>query len=119
MVLDGTPIRWGQADLIAVALPKPPRQRRLLIRCPSQKQPMPSISELLQGYDTATQITALAPSCWPAWPSVAMGVICRPSSAAIDEPPRAPKAYGRVVGNPAGFRKAPVKRHGGLMGCHS
>jgi hypothetical protein len=50
---------------------------------------------------------------------VAMGVICRPSSAAIDEPPRAPKAYGRVVGNPAGFRKAPVKRHGGLMGCHS
>ena len=58
VVLDGGPGRFAAADRIARALPQPPH--RLLIRCPSgtlSPQPTP---ELLQGFDTATQITALA-----------------------------------------------------------
>ena len=60
VVLDGAPSRLAQAERLAAALPLPPQ--RLLIRCPSstpppQPQPQP---ELLQGYDTTTQITALA-----------------------------------------------------------
>ncbi len=50
--------RCQVADRIGHALPQPPH--RLLIRCPRgtlSPQPTP---ELLQGFDTATQITALA-----------------------------------------------------------
>ena len=35
--------------------------RRLLIRCPRGTPPPQPTPELLQGFDTATQITALAP----------------------------------------------------------
>jgi hypothetical protein len=58
VILDGTPIRWAQAERIAAALPRPPR--RLLIRCPRSPAPTQPVAELLQGFDTATQITALA-----------------------------------------------------------
>ena len=58
VVLDGGSGRFAAADRIAHALPKPPR--RLLIRCPRATQPPQPIPELLQGFDTATQITTLA-----------------------------------------------------------
>jgi hypothetical protein len=55
VVLDGGSGRFAVADRISHALPPP-----LLIRCPTgtlAPQPTP---ELLQGFDTATQFTALA-----------------------------------------------------------
>ena len=58
VVLDGGSGRSAAADRIGHALPQ--RPQRLLIRCPRgtpSPQPTP---ELLQGFDTATQITALA-----------------------------------------------------------
>jgi hypothetical protein len=58
VVLDGGPGRFAVADRIGHALPQEPH--RLLISCPigtPLPQPTP---ELLQGFDTATQITALA-----------------------------------------------------------
>ena len=58
VVLDGGPGRSAAADRIGHGLLQPPH--RLLIRCPRATfapQPTP---ELLQGFDTATQITALA-----------------------------------------------------------
>ena len=58
VVLDGGPGRFAAADRIGQALPHPPH--RLLIRCPRGKLPPQSTPELLQGFDTATQITALA-----------------------------------------------------------
>jgi len=58
VVLDGTPSRLAQADRLATALPLSPQ--RLLIRCPRSTPPPQPLPELLKGYDTATQITALA-----------------------------------------------------------
>ena len=58
VVLDGGPGRFAVADRIGHALPQPPH--RLLIRCPRTTQPPQPTPELLQGFDTATQITALA-----------------------------------------------------------
>jgi hypothetical protein len=69
VVLDGTPSRLAQAERLAAALPRPPQ--RLLIRCPRSTPPPQPLPELLQGYDTTTQITALAdwlraqPAPWP------------------------------------------------------
>ena len=57
VVLDGTPSRLAAAERIAAALPAAPR---LLIRCPSWPVPAQALPELLHGFDTATQITALA-----------------------------------------------------------
>jgi hypothetical protein len=57
-MLDGSSGRFAAADRISYALPQPPHL--LLIRCPTgtiAPQPTP---ELLQGFDTATKITALA-----------------------------------------------------------
>ena len=58
VVLDGTPSRLSAAERIAAALPAAPQ--RLLIRCPSWPVPAQTMPELAQGFDTATQITALA-----------------------------------------------------------
>jgi hypothetical protein len=58
VVLDGGPGRFAVADRIGHALPQPPH--RLLIRCPRATQPPQPTPELLLGFDTATQITALA-----------------------------------------------------------
>ena len=58
MVLDGTPTRLEQAELYQRQLLHGPE--RLLIRCPRAASPPQPMPELLQGYDTATQITALA-----------------------------------------------------------
>ncbi len=58
VVLDGGSGRFAAADRIGHALSKPPR--RLLIRCPRGTPPPQPSPELLQGFDTATQITALA-----------------------------------------------------------
>ena len=58
VVLDGGPGRFAAADRIGQALPQPPH--RLLIRCPRGTLPPQPTPELLQGFDTATQITALA-----------------------------------------------------------
>ena len=58
VVLDGGSGRFAAADRIAHALPQPPH--RLLIRCPRGTLPPQPTAELLQGFDTATQITALA-----------------------------------------------------------
>ena len=58
VVLDGGPGRSAAADRIGHGLLQPPH--RLLIRCPRATQPPQPTPELLQGFDTATQITALA-----------------------------------------------------------
>jgi uncharacterized SAM-binding protein YcdF (DUF218 family) len=58
VVLDGGSGRFAAADRIGHGLSKPPR--RLLIRCPRSTPPAQPTPELLQGFDTATQITALA-----------------------------------------------------------
>jgi len=58
VVLDGGPGRSAAADRIGHALPQPPH--RLLIRCPRATPPQQPTPELLQGFDTATQITSLA-----------------------------------------------------------
>lgn len=58
VVLDGTPSRLAAAERIAAALPAAPQL--LLIRCPSWPLPAHAMPELLQGFDTASQITALA-----------------------------------------------------------
>ncbi|MCP9892095.1 hypothetical protein KBY57_13685 [Cyanobium sp. Aljojuca 7D2] len=58
VVLDGGSGRFAAADRIGQALSQPPR--RLLIRCPRGTLPPQPTPELLQGFDTATQITALA-----------------------------------------------------------
>ena len=58
VVLDGGSGRFAAADRISHALPQPPRH--LLIRCPRGTPPPQPTPELLQGFDTATQITALA-----------------------------------------------------------
>ena len=58
VVLDGGSGRFAAADRIGQSLPQPPR--RLLIRCPRSTTPPQPTAELLQGFDTATQITALA-----------------------------------------------------------
>ena len=58
VVLDGTPSRLAAAERIAAALPAAPQ--RLLIRCPRWPAAAQAMPELLQGFDTATQITALA-----------------------------------------------------------
>ena len=58
VVLDGGSGRFAAADRIGQALPQPPRY--LLIRCPRGTPPPQPTPELLQGFDTATQITALA-----------------------------------------------------------
>jgi hypothetical protein len=50
--------RLAQAERLAAALPQPPQ--RLLIRCPRSTPPPQPLPELHQGYDTTTQITALA-----------------------------------------------------------
>ena len=70
VVLDGGSGRFAAADRIGHALPQPPR--RLLIRCPRATQPPQPTPELLQGFNTATQITALgsqgirvSPADWP------------------------------------------------------
>jgi hypothetical protein len=58
VVLDGGSGRFAAPDRIGQALPQPPRH--LLIRCPRGTPPPQPTPELLQGFDTATQITALA-----------------------------------------------------------
>ncbi|MCP9781585.1 MULTISPECIES: hypothetical protein [Cyanobium] len=58
VVLDGIPSRLAAAERIVAALPAAPQH--LLIRCPGLPLPPQAMSELLQGFDTATQITALA-----------------------------------------------------------
>ena len=58
VVLDGGSGRFAAADRIGQALPQPPH--RLLIRCPRGTPPPQPTPELLQGFDTASQITALA-----------------------------------------------------------
>jgi uncharacterized SAM-binding protein YcdF (DUF218 family) len=58
VVLDGGSGRFAAADRIGHALPQPPHH--LLIRCPRGTPPPQPTPELLQGFDTATQITALA-----------------------------------------------------------
>jgi uncharacterized SAM-binding protein YcdF (DUF218 family) len=58
VVLDGGSGRFAAADRIGQALSQPPY--RLLIRCPRGTPPAQPTPELLQGFDTATQITALA-----------------------------------------------------------
>lgn len=58
VVLDGGSGRFAAADRIGQALSQPPH--RLLIRCPRSTPPAQPTPELLQGFDTATQITALA-----------------------------------------------------------
>ena len=59
MLLDGGAARLARADAFRQLLhPQPPEQ--LLIRCPHTLPPLQPMPELLQGYDTATQITALA-----------------------------------------------------------
>ena len=58
VVLDGTPTRLEQAERYRRQLLHEPE--RLLIRCPRAASPPQPMPELLQGYDTATQITALA-----------------------------------------------------------
>jgi hypothetical protein len=58
VVLDGGSGRFAAADRIGQALSQPPH--RLLIRCPRSTPPPQPTPELLQGFDTATQITALA-----------------------------------------------------------
>ena len=58
VVLDGGSGRFAAADRIGQAQSQPPH--RLLIRCPRSTPPPQPSPELLQGFDTATQITALA-----------------------------------------------------------
>ena len=58
VVLDGGSGRFAAANRIGHALPQPPH--RLLIRCPRGTLPPQPTPELLQSFDTATQITALA-----------------------------------------------------------
>lgn len=58
VVLDGGSGRFAVADRIGQELLQPPG--RLLIRCPRGTPPPQPTPELLQGFDTATQITALA-----------------------------------------------------------
>jgi hypothetical protein len=58
VVLDGGSGRFAAADRIGQSLSQPPRH--LLIRCPRGTPPPQPTPELLQGFDTATQITALA-----------------------------------------------------------
>ena len=58
VVLDDGSGRFAAADRIGHALPQPPN--RLLIRCPRGTLPVQPTPELLQGFDTITQITALA-----------------------------------------------------------
>ncbi|MCX5926807.1 MAG: hypothetical protein NTZ23_05740 [Cyanobium sp. LacPavin_0920_WC12_MAG_63_22] len=58
VVLDGGLGRFAAANRIGHALPQ--RPQRLLIRCPIGTPPPQPTPELLQGFDTATQITALA-----------------------------------------------------------
>jgi hypothetical protein len=58
VVLDGASARFAAADRIGHALLQPPR--RLLIRCPRDTPAPQPTPELHQGFDTATQITALA-----------------------------------------------------------
>lgn len=58
VLLDGTPSRRSAAERIAAGLPQPPR--RLLIRCPRGASPSQQWPVLLQGFDTVTQVTALA-----------------------------------------------------------
>jgi len=58
VVLDGGSGRFAAADRIGQALTQPPHC--LLIRCPRGTPPPQPTPELLQGFDTATQITALA-----------------------------------------------------------
>ena len=58
VVLDCGSGRFAAADLIGHALPQPPH--RLLIRCPRDTPAPQPTPELHQGFDTATQITALA-----------------------------------------------------------
>ena len=57
VVLDGGSGRFAAADRIGHGLPQPPH--RLLIRCPRGTPPPQTTPELLQGFHTATQITAL------------------------------------------------------------
>ena len=58
VVLDGGSGRFAAADRMGHALPQ--RPQRLLIRCPRGTPPPQPTPELLQGFDTATQVTALA-----------------------------------------------------------
>jgi hypothetical protein len=67
VVLDGGAARLRQAERYRQQmLGEPPSHGRrlepeqLLIRCPLTPPPLQPMPELLQGYDTATQITALA-----------------------------------------------------------
>jgi hypothetical protein len=59
VVLDGGAERLARADQFRLQFDfKHPQQ--LLIRCPRSSLPPQPMQELLQGYDTATQISALA-----------------------------------------------------------
>ena len=58
VVLDGTPTRLEQAERYRQQQLQEPE--RLLIRCPRSASPPQPMPQLLQGYDTVTQITALS-----------------------------------------------------------
>jgi len=62
VVLVGGSARFAVADRIGDALLQPPQ--RLLIRCPRGMHLTQPTHELLQGFDTATQITALTELFW-------------------------------------------------------
>jgi hypothetical protein len=106
VVLDGGSARLEQAGRYRqqVLQEQPPQGRRLepeqlLIRCPRTPPPPPSITglpllQLLEGYDTATQITALSGAFGPHCP----GWSWHPDSArptATSRPQRAPQAPPR------------------------
>ena len=59
MLLDGGAARLARADAFRQLL-RPQPSEQLLIRCPHTPPPLQPMPELLQGYDTATQIMALA-----------------------------------------------------------
>jgi len=59
VLLDGGAARLARADAFRQLLHPPPSEQ-LLIRCPHTPPPLQLMPELLQGYGTATQITALA-----------------------------------------------------------
>ena len=109
VVLDGGSGRFATADRIGQELPQPPH--RLLIRCPRGTPPPQPTPELLQGFDTATQITALAhwlrhqPS--PASPSAARAFalalpICLPPA-----PVNAVSCFGMPCASPSGAPLGP------------
>ena len=109
VVLDGGSGRFAAADRIGQALPQPPRY--LLIRCPRGTPPPQPTPELLQGFDTATQITALAhwlrhqPS--PALPLAARAFALARLIGLPPAPLNAASCFGMPCASPSGAPPAP------------